>query len=225
MGNRLYLKQYEIGQMANFVYLIGDQLSREVAIVDPAWEIEQLIRLAQADDMKITKVFVTHYHPDHVGGNLLGFNIEGVRELLEKLPIKVYTHKAEAKYLKKIIGLEDSDMVVVEGGETVRVGEVGVTFIHTPGHTPGSQCFLVEGHLVSGDTLFIGSCGRVDLPGSNPEDMYYSLTQTLKKLPDEIVLLPGHNYGGRSSTLGQQKKTNMYMNFPTLTAFLAHMGY
>lgn len=225
MNERLYLRQYQMGEMANFVYLIGDRKTGEAAVVDPAWDIDGLIQLAEQDGFKITRAFVTHYHPDHVGGNLLGFNIKGIRELLERNPIKVYVHRAEAPYLKRLLGLETSDLEIVEGGDKVSIGEIDVRFIHTPGHTPGSQCFLVDEHLVSGDTLFIGGCGRVDLPGSNPEDMYYSLTQTLKKLPDETILLPGHNYGGQSSTLGEQKRFNRYMNFSTLDEFLTSMGY
>ena len=103
--------------------------------------------------------------------------------------------------------------------------------LHTPGHTPGSQCFLVEeaggaGRLVSGDTLFLGSCGRVDLPGSNPEDMYRSLSGTLKQLPDETLLYPGHLYAPEpSSTMGEQKRTNPYLRVTSLEMFLSFMGH
>ena len=98
--------------------------------------------------------------------------------------------------------------------------------LHTPGHTPGSQCFLVDNRIVSGDTLFIGACGRVDLPGSNPEQMYYSLTQKLMALPDDMILFPGHNYSATpTSTMGEQKKTNPYLRFTSLKQFLASMGY
>jgi glyoxylase-like metal-dependent hydrolase (beta-lactamase superfamily II) len=96
--------------------------------------------------------------------------------------------------------------------------------MHTPGHTPGSQCFLVDGRLISGDTLFIGSCGRTDLPGSDPSEMYRSLTQRLGALPDDTVLFPGHNYGGESSTLGAEKRQNPFMRFTSLGDFLRTMG-
>jgi hydroxyacylglutathione hydrolase len=222
---RIYLKQIEIGDMQNYVYLIGDPQTREAAVVDAAWDIDAIFRAAEADQMKITKAFVTHFHPDHIGGNLFGYKIEGIPELLARADVKVYTNKLEAPYLKQVIGLDDSDMVMVEGGDKTDIGNLSVQFLHTPGHTPGSQCFLVENRLVSGDTLFIGACGRVDLPGSNPEDMYYSLTTKLKRLPDDTILFPGHNYNGQKSTIGDEKKHNPYMRFQRLEDFLAAMGY
>jgi hydroxyacylglutathione hydrolase len=114
--------------------------------------------------------------------------------------------------------------VKVDNHDTLKVGRLTIVFLHTPGHTPGSQCFLVDGRLVSGDTLFIGSCGRTDLPGSDPTEMYYSLTQRLAALPDVTLLLPGHNYGGPSSTIGQEKRQNPFMKFVSLGEFLGVMG-
>jgi len=112
----------------------------------------------------------------------------------------------------------------VEGGDTLPVGGARVTFIHTPGHTPGSQCFLVDGRLISGDTLFIRSCGRTDLPGSDPSEMYYSLTQRLGALPEQTTVFPGHNYGGASTTIGAEKRENPMMRFRTMPDFLRAMG-
>jgi hydroxyacylglutathione hydrolase len=132
-------------------------------------------------------------------------------------------HKAEAEFIK---GLSSSDMIKTDNGDKVDVGGLEVQLIHTPGHTPGSQCFLVDNRVVSGDTLFIDACGRVDFPGGNPEQMYYSLTQKLMALPDEMILFPGHNYAAQSqATLGEQKKTNPYLKFGSLKQFLAAMGY
>jgi len=220
MGETIYLKQMELGPMQNFVYLVGDPATRQCVVVDPAWEIETIVQTAAADDMTIIGALITHTHQDHVGGHLFGLNIPGVEELLEKVKAKVYVHKAEREFLKGF----GSDLVKVDNTDTLQVGRLGLTFLHTPGHTPGSQCFLVDGRLISGDTLFIGSCGRTDLPGSDPSEMYYSLTQRLYKLPDETVLFPGHNYGGASSTLGDEKRGNPFMRFPSLGEFLRIMG-
>ncbi len=223
MSNHLYFKQLELGPMQNYVYLIGSAETRKVAVVDAAWEIDTILRLAATDDVEITHAFVTHTHPDHVGGRFAGTEIEGVTELLGKCKAKVVVHRAEAEFLK---GLSASDLIKAESGDKIDVGGVEIQLLHTPGHTPGSQCFLVDDRIVSGDTLFIGSCGRVDLPGSNPEQMYYSLTQKLMALPDETILFPGHNYSDRpTSTIGVEKQTNPYFHFHSLKQFLAAMGY
>jgi hydroxyacylglutathione hydrolase len=220
----VYLKQMELGPMQNFVYLIGDPLARECVVVDPAWEIDRILETAQADGYAITGALVTHTHQDHVGGSLESWGmpgrIPGVEDLLEKVRAKVHVHKAEREFLPGF----GSDLVKVDNHDTLQVGRLTIEFLHTPGHTPGSQCFLVDGRLVSGDTLFIGSCGRTDLPGSDPTEMYYSLTQRLAALPDDTLLLPGHNYGGASSTIGQEKRQNPFLRFASLGEFLHTMG-
>ncbi len=220
----LYIKQMELGPMQNFVYLLGDPQTRECVAVDPAWEIDTIVATAQADGYTIKGALVTHTHQDHVGGSLASWGmpgrIPGVEELLAKVPARVYVHKAEREFLSGF----GSDLAQVDNHDTLQIGRLTLTFLHTPGHTPGSQCFLVDGQLVSGDTLFIGSCGRTDLPGSDPSEMYYSLTQRLAALPDDTVLLPGHNYGGPASTLGREKQQNPFMRFASLGEFLRAMG-
>ena len=220
----IYLKQMELGPMQNFVYLVGDPVSRECMVVDPAWEIDTIVETAQADDMTIKGALVTHTHQDHVGGSLESWGmpgrIPGVEELLARVPAKVYVHKAEREFLRGF----GSDLVKVDNHDTVAIGRLTLTFMHTPGHTPGSQCFLIEDRLISGDTLFIGSCGRTDLPGSDPSQMYDSLTQRLGALPESTVLFPGHNYGGPSSTIGNEKRRNPFMQFTSLGQFLRAMG-
>jgi hydroxyacylglutathione hydrolase len=220
VSERVYLKQMELGPMQNFVYLVGDPATRECLVVDPAWELDRIVDTAAADGMTIVGALITHTHPDHVGGHLFGMDIPGVEDLLERTRAKVYVHKAEREFLRGF----GSDLAKVDAGDTLTVGGLEVAFLHTPGHTPGSQCFLVDGRLISGDTLFIGSCGRTDLPGSDPAEMYYSLTRRLAKLPDETILLPGHNYGGPSSTLGAEKRQNPFMRFTSLGEFLRVMG-
>ncbi|MFN2424964.1 MAG: MBL fold metallo-hydrolase [Candidatus Binatia bacterium] len=225
-GQGLVIKQIEMGPMQNYVYVIADTLSRKALVVDPAWDVKGLLAELDKEDLELTGALITHYHPDHIGGDFMGHHIEGVTELLAERPCKIYIHKAEAPYVQKQLGLTPADYVAADGETTVEVGRIPVRLIHTPGHTPGSQCFLVGGHLVSGDTLFIGSCGRVDLPGSNPSDLYYSLNQKLKRLPDETVLLPGHNYAPqKTSTIGREKVGNPFMRFESVEDYLRAMGH
>jgi glyoxylase-like metal-dependent hydrolase (beta-lactamase superfamily II) len=220
----IYLKQLEIGPMQNFVYLIGDPATRDCVVVDPAWEIDTIVDTAAADGFTIRGALVTHTHQDHVGGSLESWGmpgrIPGVEELLARVPAKVYVHKAEREFVRGL----GSELQPVDNHDSLQLGRLTVSFMHTPGHTPGSQCFLVDGRLISGDTLFIGSCGRTDLPGSDPQEMYYSLTQRLGALPDETVLFPGHNYGGSSSSIGREKRQNPFLRFASLRDFLRTMG-
>ena len=223
MTDNLYFKQIEMGPMQNFVYLVGSLETRKVAVVDGAWDIEEILRIVAQDDMELTHAWVSHTHPDHIGGQFSGLHIQGLTELLEKARVKVIVHKEEAEFLK---ALSPSDLIKVDSGDEIDLGGINIRLIHTPGHTPGSQCFLIDNRLVSGDTLFIDSCGRVDLPGGNAEQMYFSLTQRLMDLPETTLLFPGHNYSVKSiSTLGEQRKTNPYLQFHSLRDFLSAMGY
>ena len=212
--------------MRNFVYLVGDRTTGECVAVDPAWDIAGLLDAIEGDGMRLTGALVTHYHQDHIGGDLFGAKIQGLAELSAKAPVKVYANREEVSGVLAITGLSKNDVAAVDSGDHLKIGEVDIQFIHTPGHTPGSQCFLVNGgRLVSGDTLFIGACGRVDLPGSDPEAMYESLTQKLAKLPDDVVLFPGHDYGARPSVpMGEEKQTNRFLRVPSLDAWLRLMA-
>lgn len=225
-AERLLLHQAQVGPMANYVYMIGDPATRKAAVVDPAWDVDAILKWAERKDFAIEHILITHYHPDHLGGSMMGMTVEGAARMLERVKAKVYVNKQEAEGTRRVAGLSDSDLVRMDAGDTLKVGNLTITFLHTPGHTPGSQCFLVEGNLVSGDTLFVNSCGRVDLPGSDPEAMYRSLNTTLRSLPDATVVYPGHAYSSESSTtIGAQKRTNMYMRFANLDDFLDAMGY
>ena len=200
--------------MQNIAYLIGSRTARQAVLVDPAWDVGTLLDAAAGEDLEITHALVTHYHPDHVGGALPGMRIPGLAELLARARVKVVVNKQEAEGLKAVTGLSEGDLVRVEGGDTLALGGERIRFLHTPGHTPGSQCFLVSNALVSGDTLFIGSCGRVDLPGGDAGQLYDSLHGVLMKLPDETVLFPGHAYGGSRSTMGEEKRSNLALRVP-----------
>ncbi len=212
-------------QMANFMYLIGDPASKKAMLVDPAWNVGDLLAVAEGDGYDVVGALVTHYHPDHVGGNLFGFEIEGLARLLETASVPVYVNKHEADGLRKVTGVSASDLKKVDDGDTVKLGEREIRFLHTPGHTPGSQCFLVGDRLVAGDTLFVRGCGRVDLPGSDPEAMYYTLTQKLAKLPRETVLYPGHHYGPtETSTIADELENNAYLRVGSLDDWRRLMG-
>ena len=217
--DRLYFRQLLAGrdfatsdqvaqQMVNFVYLVGDRETGEALVVDPAYGVRELVELAGADDMRVVGALVTHYHPDHVGGSIFGLSIEGLAKLLDLAACKVHVNKHEAEGVRKVTGLSESDLVRHEGNDRVKVGDVEVELLHTPGHTPGSQCFRVGDALVSGDTLFLQGCGRVDLPGGDREEMQRTLTERLARLPDELVLYPGHAYGGEHATLDEVRRIN-----------------
>ena len=194
--------------MENFVYFIGDPATREVFVVDPAWQVDTILHAAQKEDLKIRGALITHYHFDHTNG---------IGELLESIPCPVYVNKLDIPYLD----VSHSHIKAVSANDRISVGDVEVEFIHTPGHTPGSQCFHVREHLVSGDTLFIGACGRCDLPGGDARQMYDSLTKKLMKFDNSTILLPGHNYSSKtSSTMGEEKKTNPYLMCDSLENFL-----
>jgi glyoxylase-like metal-dependent hydrolase (beta-lactamase superfamily II) len=208
-------------QMVNFVYLVGDRETGEAVAVDPAYGPAELVEILGGDGMRLTGVLVTHYHPDHIGGSLGGWNIDGLAQLLE-LPgvnAKIHVQTEEAHGTKRVTCVSDSDLVLHSSGDVVEVGDIKITLIHTPGHTPGSQCFHVDGkgsggRLVSGDTLFLDGCGRTDLPGGDPEQLYESLTQKLAAVPDDTVLYPGHLYSPAPNAPMGEVRTNNYVFRP-----------
>jgi len=230
VSDQLYFRQLLAGydfatadplarQMVNFVYLIGDRESGEAVAVDPAYGVRELIELLDADGMRLTGVLATHWHPDHVGGDLMGYGIEGIRELagMTDVHAPVHANRHEAEWIKRTTGVSDRDLVLHDSGDTVTVGAIPITLMHTPGHTPGSQCFVVDGKLVAGDTLFLEGCGRTDLPGADPDEMYRSLTQRLATVPDDTVLYPGHRYSpAPSATMGETRQHNYVFRIHSL---------
>lgn len=208
-------------QMLNFSYLLGDTASGEALVVDPAYGVGDLLDAAESDAMSVVGALVTHHHADHVGGSLFGHDIEGLAELLARQSMPVHAHRAEVAMVEAATGLSASDVVAHDSGDRVSVGEVEVELLHTPGHTPGSQCFLLDSRLVSGDTLFLDGCGRTDLPGSDPEAMYDSLAK-LASLPADVVVYPGHRYSvPPSASMAQVRSTNAVFKPPTRQAWLA----
>lgn len=211
-------------QMVNFVYAVGDRTTGECLLVDPAYDVDGLIGAVEADEMRVVGVLATHYHPDHVGGSMMGLRIDGIAALLERTSVPIHLQKSEVEWVAKVTGVDRSHLVAHDSGDMVSVGNVSVTLLHTPGHTPGSQCFLVDGRLVSGDTLFLDGCGRTDLPGSNPDDMYESL-QKLASLPDETIIFPGHRYSPAShAEMGLIRTTNAIFKPKSKEAWLGWFG-
>jgi hydroxyacylglutathione hydrolase len=225
-STRMILKQIKIGPMINFVYLIGCPETKETAVVDPAWDTPAILKLAEDSGLKIRHILMTHAHPDHMNG---------LEQMLKDTDAAIYLHRDEVEYMKdcgRATGIPTdfmqhrwSNFRIVEDGDTARIGTLSIQFLHTPGHTPGSQCFLVEGCLFTGDTLFVDACGRIDMPGGDAEKMWHSLNRKLRALEDSTAIYPGHYYGNRkTSTIGEQKETNPYMNFTSVDHFKSAMG-
>lgn len=235
-GDRLYFRQLLAGrdfatdslmarQMVNFVYLIGDREKGEAVVVDPAYDVDALVDLVESDGMRLTGALATHYHADHVGGSFLESEIEGIGRLLERVSIPIHVHDDEKPWVARGTGVAESELVGHRSGDKVIVGDIEIELIHTPGHTPGSQCFFVADRLVSGDTLFLDGCGRTDLPGSDPALMYESLTQRLAKIPDRAVLYPGHLYSELpSAPMGETRERNFVLQPRSLDEWMALFG-
>ncbi|MBI4237775.1 MAG: MBL fold metallo-hydrolase [Deltaproteobacteria bacterium] len=193
------IQQCAVGPMANFSYVLGDPATRCGAVIDPGWEAETLVAAVQAAGLKLHAVLLTHNHFDHIGA------LEELCMLAK--PSVVYVHAADAAGLPALT----TPVQTTRDGEVLTLGALRVECLHTPGHTPGGQCFLVGGDCFTGDTLFVDGCGRVDLPGSDPEQMYHSLRR-LAALERETVIYAGHDYGSApTSTIGAQQTTNPYL--------------
>jgi len=182
------LKQFEIGPMQNFGYLIGDEKTKKAFVVDPAWDPKKITSVAEKDGYTIDGLIVTHAHYDHTNA---------IELLLARHDVPVYVHPLEVEYSQSgvgIVGDLGSTVKRVEGDQKVFLGETEIRFLHTPGHTPGSQCILIGNYLVTGDTLFIGGCGRADLPGGDAPTLFKSLKK-ISTLSPQLEICPGHDYG------------------------------
>ena len=236
MADRLYFRQLLSGrdvargdmmarQMVNFAYLIGDRETGEAVVVDPAYNVDDILAVLEADGMRLVGALGTHYHADHIGGSMMGFSVSGIADLLERVTVPIHIQRDEADFVHKTTGVGDQDLQLHDSGDVVSVGAIDIELIHTPGHTPGSQCFLVANRLVAGDTLFLDGCGRTDLPGSDSREMYYSLTQRLAKVPDDAVLFPGHLYSAEpSAPMGETRQHNFVFRPRSEEQWLAMFG-
>lgn len=235
MEQRLYFRQllsgrdFAVGnpvatQMRNFAYLIGDRETREAVVVDPAYAVDDLLAILAEDDMRLVGVLATHYHPDHVGGDLMGLALPGVAELLARAPVPVHVAAAEVEWVRRSTGVSEAELVAHDHDERLDVGAIPIRLLHTPGHTPGSQCFLLENALIAGDTLFLDGCGRTDLPGGDADALYGSL-RNLAELPGDPVVYPGHWYSEEpSASLSVVRRDNVVFRPRTLEQWRSLFG-
>ena len=194
----MIFEQIEVGNMQNFSYIIGDEESKECAVIDAGWEAEKLVEIAKNKGLEIKYILLTHNHYDH---------INSLPKLFELTNAKIIVHENDANAIENL-GIPYK---TVKAGDKITVGKLKIKVLHTPGHTPGSVCFIVENKIFTGDMLFVEAIGRVDLAGGNIEDMYNSL-QKLKELDNEIEVCPGHDYGSKKrSTIAYEKENNAYM--------------
>lgn len=193
----MLVRQVEVGGMLNFAYIIGDKESGEGLVIDPSWEPERLYNVAREEGIRIRYIINTHCHEDHVNGNAK------MKELTGAI---IAIHEAEAKYLRHFFPPE-ADMKLNDG-DRIDLGNISVTVMHTPGHSPGSICLMVGKKLFTGDTLFVGSCGRTDLPGGNDSEFHETM-QMFRNIDDSVEVYPGHNYGDIPiSSIGREKMNN-----------------
>ncbi len=198
--------QMQVGQMANFTYVVADEDSGDAAIIDPSWNLEEILNMLKKKSWKAKYVINTHTHFDHVLGN---------DQIVAVTGAKIIQH--ENSKLGKDMAVRDGDII--------EVGSIKLKVIYTPGHSEDSMCLVMDNILFTGDTLFVGNCGRTDLPGSDPEEMYHSLFDRLAKLDEKLVIYPGHNYGPTpTSTIGQEKKTNYVLQPRSKQEFLEFMA-
>jgi glyoxylase-like metal-dependent hydrolase (beta-lactamase superfamily II) len=233
--DRLYFRQLLSGrdfaqgdeiaaQMRNFAYLIGDRQTGDCVVVDPAYAAGDLVDTLEADGLHLSGVLVTHHHPDHVGGSMMGFELKGLAELLERVSVPVHVNSQEAQFVSGITGIPMSDLTSHEHGDKVSVGAIDIELLHTPGHTPGSQCFLLDGRLVAGDTLFLEGCGRTDFPGGDSDEIFRSL-QKIAQLPGDPTVFPGHWYSLEpSASLSEVKRSNYVYRVSNLEQWRTLMG-
>lgn len=213
MTQPLYVRQMQLGPAENFVYLVGPRDGDEVLVVDPAWDVPAIESALEQDGKRLVGAFVSHSHFDH---------INGLPELLERHDVPVWANALERDFSEE---LQRLGRVVrpLGAGAQLRVGSLSLTALHTPGHTPGSQCLHVEGALISGDTLFVNGCGRCDLQGGDPEQLYRSIHDVLLRLPASTPLYPGHDYADVPvATLAESRAQNPYLRFEALGDFVAY---
>jgi len=202
----MIVRQIKVGPMENFAYILGCEESGEAAIIDPGFEAEKLLGVASEMSMKVVAVINTHGHSDHIASN---------QEIVTETGAQVIAHELAIFTVDRYI----------KDKEFFKIGKIMIETIHTPGHSPDSVCFIVNNEIIfTGDTLFVSECGRTDLPGSSNEDMYNSLVKIMRKMPDNLIVYPGHDYGPtKTSKMGDEKINNYTLKKRTKDEFLKFM--
>ncbi|GMQ97131.1 MAG: MBL fold metallo-hydrolase [Gammaproteobacteria bacterium] len=200
----------ELGPMENFVYIIHDHATDRAAVVDPAWDVAAIKKTARDKQLRITDILLTHSHHDHVNG---------VAELLHETDAQLHLLKEEARFWGSYLDLP----TLHHGGDKIMLGKTPIRILHTPGHTPGSACYQVPGNLITGDTLFVFGCGRCDLTGGDPNEMFETLKKIVDEIPADAVIHPGHNYSeAATSTLEGEMQGNPFLHFENQSNFVEY---
>ncbi len=198
----------ELGPMENFIYLVEDTRSKHAAVVDPAWDVTSILNKARELDLQITDILLTHSHHDHING------IEGI---LNQSPAKIHLLKPEYEFWNHAL----DKPALHYGGDRILIGSTEITLLHTPGHTPGSACYQIGNDLITGDTLFVYGCGRCDLHGGDPEQMFNTLKDMKTNLDANMIIHPGHNYSvAETTTLAAQIEGNPFLHFDDQEQFI-----
>jgi hydroxyacylglutathione hydrolase len=201
----VFIDQFRIGPLVNFTYLVADAEGGEGVVIDPSYGIDPVLAAIDAKRVKVRHILITHSHEDHYAGS---------QDVRDRTGAKVVAHRVAPLH-------QD---VSVDDGDQLRSGRLRIEVVHTPGHTKDSVLYIFEGNVATGDTLFVGECGRTDLPGGDPGEMYESLLHRVVALDDGLVVLPGHDYGPTpTSTIGREKRENYTLQPRTREAFIAFL--
>lgn len=210
-NDRYNIDAIELGPMENFIYLISDKKTQQAAVVDPAWEVPEILKLAKEKGVTITDILLTHSHFDHING------VEGI---LKGHDAQLHLLKDEAKFWGETLAHPS----LHHGSDKIRIGgsSTEIKILHTPGHTPGSACYHIDDNLIAGDTMFVFGCGRCDLQGGDPNVMYDTLNK-LGQMSGETIILPGHNYADKTTaTMQEQIEGNPFMFFDKTDDFIEY---
>jgi len=207
-NDRYSIDALELGPMENLIYLFSDKKTHRAAIVDPAWDVPEILKLAKNKGVTITDILLTHSHPDHING------IEGI---LNEYDAQLHLLSDEAKFWGESLAHPS----LHHGGDSIKIGESEIEILYTPGHTPGSACYHIDNNLLTGDTMFVFGCGHCRL-GGDPNVLYDTLTK-LGKLPGDTLILPGHNYAEKTtSTMHEQCEGNPFLHFDNAEDFIEY---